>query len=86
MVVIRIQNTGVKTFVGHLHTLKQDGKDLCEHAKDQKWFIHGKVLFRHMYRCPRNWNRPDEDPWLLTERTLHIPCMDMWCTFILCRF
>jgi len=46
---------------------------LCEHAKDQKWFIHGKVLFRHMYRCPRNWNRPDEDPWLLTERTLHIP-------------
>ena len=73
MVVIHIQKTGGKTFVGHLHTVKQDGKDLCEHAEDQKWFIRGRELLRDMYRCPRNWNRPDEDPWLLTERTLHIP-------------
>ena len=73
MVVIHIQKTGGKTFVEHLHTLKQDGKDLCEHAEDQKWFIHGKELSRAMYRCPRNWNQPDEDPWLLTERTFHIP-------------
>ena len=72
MVVIHIQKTGGKTFVEHLHTLKQDGKDLCEHAEAQKWFIRGRELLRDMYRCPRNWNQPDEDPWLLTERTLHI--------------
>ena len=72
MVVIHIQKTGGKTLVELLHTLKQDGKDLCEHAEDQEWFIHGRELLRHMYRCPRNWNQPNEDLWLLTERTLHI--------------
>ena len=34
MAVIHIQKTGGKTLVGH--ALKQDGKDLCEHAEEQK--------------------------------------------------
>ena len=37
LVFIHIQKTEGTTFVGHLHTLKQDGIDLCKHAKDEKW-------------------------------------------------
>ena len=32
LVFIHIQKTGGSTFVEHLHTLKEDGIDLCEHV------------------------------------------------------
>ena len=73
LVFIHIQKTGGSTFVEHLHTLKEDGIDLCEHAKDLTWWPHGKPSVKHMYRCPRNWTHRDQDSWLLTETIFHIP-------------
>ena len=73
LVFIHIQKTGGTTFVGHLHTLKQDGIDLCEHVKNLTWWPHRKPSIKHMYRCPRNWTHPDKDLWLFTETTFQIP-------------
>ena len=73
LVFLHIQRTTGTYFVERVNTLKKDGKDLCEHVEDQQWTYRGKSHLRHMYRCPREWDHPDTDPWLLTERIIHIP-------------
>ena len=68
IVFIHIQKTGGSQFLGHLQTVKKDGVSLCVASTNNP--KSGQLRKKVHARCPRNWDFPSDDPWLVAEKTV----------------
>lgn len=71
LVFIHIQKSGGSDFLRHLVSLKKGEVSLCGASESSPVTkttklkrVHARVL------CPRDWNFPNGEPWLIAEKTL----------------
>ena len=71
LVFIHIQKTGGSNFLRHLVTLKKNGAQLClaNHSVAKR-----QTTKRQYALCPKSWEHPTAEVWLLAEKTVGWAC------------
>lgn len=70
LVFIHIQKTGGSDFLRHLVTLKKNGVKLCDASNSAR----RRERKSRRTPCPKDWEFPDKEPWLIAEKTLGWVC------------